>query len=66
MATPNLSEIITTTLRKRSGELADNVSNSNALLARLSSKGNIRTVSGGRTIVEELEYAENSTFSEMV
>jgi hypothetical protein len=62
MATPNLSEIITTTLRKRSGELADNVSTSNALLARLSSKGNIRTVSGGRTIVEELEYAENSTF----
>ena len=62
MASPNLSEIITTTLRKRSGELADNVSNSNALLARLSSKGNIRPVSGGRTIVEELEYAENSTF----
>lgn len=62
MATPNLSEIITTTLRKRSGELADSVSNSNALLQRLSSKGNMRTVSGGRSIVEELEYAENSTF----
>ena len=62
MASPNLSEIITTTLRRRSGELADNVSNSNALLQRLSSKGNVRTASGGRTIVEELEYAENSTF----
>lgn len=62
MASPNLSELITTTHRKRSGELADNVSNGNALLKRLSSKGNIRTVSGGRTIVEELEYAENATF----
>ena len=62
MATPNLSEIITTTLRQRSGELADNVSNSNALLSRLSSKGNVRTAPGGRTIVEELEYAENATF----
>jgi hypothetical protein len=62
MATPNLSEIITTTLRKRSGSLADAVSNGNALLARLSTKGNMRPVSGGRTIVEELEYAENSTF----
>ena len=57
MATPNLSEIITTTLRKRSGSLADAVSNGNALLARLSTKGNMRPVSGGRTIVEELEYA---------
>lgn len=65
MASPNLSELITTTLRHRSGELADNVSNGNALLMRLSEKGNIRPVSGGRTIVEELEYAENSTFSEM-
>jgi hypothetical protein len=62
MASPNLSELITTTLRHREGKLADNVSNGNALLSRLSSKGNIRTVSGGRTIVEELEYAENSTF----
>jgi hypothetical protein len=62
MASPNLSEIITTTLRQRSGELADNVSKSNALLARLSSKGNVRTAPGGRTIVEELEYAENATF----
>ena len=64
MASPNTSytEIITTTLRHRSGELADNVSDSNALLSRLNSKGNVRPVSGGRVIVEELEYAENSTF----
>jgi hypothetical protein len=62
MASPNLSELVTTTLRNRQGELADNVSKSNALLSRLNAKGNIDLVSGGRTIVRELEYAENSTF----
>jgi hypothetical protein len=62
MASPNLSEIITTTLRNRSGELADNVTTHNALFSRLKSKGKIEKVDGGRTIVEELEYAENGTF----
>lgn len=62
MASPNLSELVVTTLRARNKELADNVSNSNALLSRLKAKGKVRTVSGGRTIIEELEYAENSTF----
>lgn len=62
MASPNLSEIVTTTLRNRSGKLADNVSKSVALLNRLQKKGNIKTFSGGRTIVQELEYQENSTF----
>jgi hypothetical protein len=62
MASPNLSELVTTTLRKRQGTLADNVSKSNALLAKVSARGNIDMVDGGRTIVRELEYAENSTF----
>ena len=62
MASPNLTEIVTTTLYRRNKELADNVSNGNALLARLNEKGNVRPASGGRQIVEELEYAENSTF----
>lgn len=62
MASPGLTELVTTTLRNRSGELADNVSKSNALLSRLNARGNIDLVSGGRTIVKELEYAENSTF----
>ena len=60
MASPNLSEIITTTLRNRSKSLADNVTNHNALLRRLSENGNISTVTG-RQIVRELEYASNST-----
>lgn len=62
MASPNLSEIATTTLRNRSGKIADNVSDNTALLSRLKQRGNIRTFSGGRTIVEELDYAENSTY----
>lgn len=62
MASPNLSEIVTTTLRNRSKKLADNVSENTALLQRLNKKGNVKPVDGGRTIVQELEYAENSTY----
>lgn len=62
MPSPGLDEITTTTLRARSKKLADNVTKNTALLQRLSDKGNVRPVSGGRTIVEELEYAENGTF----
>jgi hypothetical protein len=58
-----MTEIVTTTLRNRTGKLADNVSKNNALLSRLRKRGNVKTVSGGRTIVQELEYAENGTFT---
>lgn len=57
-----MTEIVTTTLRNRTGKLADNVTKNNALLNRLKKKGNVKTVSGGRTIVQEIEYAENGTF----
>lgn len=63
MASPNLSEIVATTLRNRSGQLADSVTDNNALLARLKKKGKVRPFSGGRTIVEEIEYAENGTYT---
>lgn len=62
MTSPNLSEIITTTLRDRAQMFADNVTEKNALLRKLKERGNIRLLSGGRTIVRELDYAENSTF----
>ncbi len=62
MASPNLSELVTTTIRNRSKKLADNVSDNNALCMRLKQKGNVKTFSGGRNIVQELEYAENSTY----
>ena len=63
MATPNLSEIITTTLRSRTKKLADSVTKNNALLYRLNDKGNVKPFSGGRTIVQEIEYAENSNYT---
>lgn len=64
MTSPNstFTEMVTTTLRKHRKELADNVSQHNALLARLMKKGRMETVDGGYEIVEPLEYAENSTF----
>lgn len=57
-----LTEIVTTTLRNRTGKLADNVTKNNALLYRLRAKGKVKPVSGGRTIVQELNYQENGTF----
>lgn len=62
MPSPNLDDIVTTTLRSRTGKLADNVLDNNALLSRLRKRGNVKPVSGGRTIVQELEYAENGSF----
>ena len=62
MASPNLGEIITTTLRNRTGKAADSVSKNNALLNRLLEKGRVDTADGGRTIVQEIEYQENGTF----
>jgi hypothetical protein len=55
-----ISDIMATTLESRSKKIADNVTNNNAILKRLSEKGNIRTVSGGTYIMEELSFAENS------
>ena len=62
MATPNLSEIVTTTIRSRTKKLADNVTENNALLQKLKMSGNIRRVDGGETIVQELDYAENQSY----
>lgn len=62
MASPNLTEIVTTTIQSRSKKLADNVSKNNAILARLNKRGKVKPVSGGDVIVQELEYAENGTY----
>lgn len=60
MASPNYSEILTTTLYDRSGKLTDQITRNNVLLNRMSEKGNMKTVDGGVAILEELEYAENA------
>lgn len=61
MADINIGEVVTTTLRNRRKKLADNILNHNALFNRLNSKGNTDVADGGRELVEELEYGENST-----
>ena len=58
MANVNYNDLFTLTLEGRTGSLADNVSKSNALLKRLQEKGNIRPITGGSKILEELEYGE--------
>lgn len=59
MAFPNVSDLVATTIEQRSGELADNVTKNNGLLAKLKQRGNIRSFSGGTLIYEELSFAEN-------
>lgn len=61
MASPNWSEVATTTLAKRSRVLADNVTRNNALLNRLREQGRTKSFAGGRSIVQEIEYAMNQT-----
>jgi hypothetical protein len=58
-----VSDIIATTIQNRSEELADNVTNNNALLRRLKRKGNVRPVTGGNLIFEEIMYTEASTIN---
>jgi len=59
MAFPNVSDIVATTIQSRSRQIADNVTKNNALLSRLNQRGNIKTISGGSSILEELSFAEN-------
>jgi hypothetical protein len=61
MADPNTSfnSITATTIENRSRKLADNVLNHNALLYCLNEKGGVQPLSGGSTIVEELEFDGN-------
>jgi hypothetical protein len=59
MSFPNVSDIIATTIEKRSKKIADNVTKNNALLAKMQTRGRSRSFSGGRLIYEELSFAEN-------
>lgn len=54
-----ISDVIATTVESRSGKIADNVTKNNAALAYLAKRGNVRPVSGGSSILEEIAFAEN-------
>ena len=53
-ANSSISDIIATNIQSRSGELADNVTNNNALLRRLKERGNVKTFSGGMSYSKRL------------
>jgi hypothetical protein len=63
MPSPNavFTELVSTTFRKHSKEIKDNVSKNNALLKRFSEKGT-RKEDGGLTIAQPLDYAANGTY----
>lgn len=58
-ANSNVSDIVATTIQNRSRSIADNVTRNNALLSRLSQRGNVKPFGGGSTILQELSFAEN-------
>ena len=60
-ANSTVSDIIATTIQSRSGKLADNVTNNNAVLDRLRKRGNVRPFSGGNVILEEIMYNDSNT-----
>ena len=59
MPFPNVTDIVATTIEKRSKKIQDNVTRNNALLTYIKDKGNVRSFSGGSQIYEELSFAEN-------
>ena len=60
-ANSSITDIIATTIQSRSGDLADNLTNNNALLKKLKARGNVRPFSGGNVILEEIMYNDTST-----
>lgn len=60
MAYPNVSDIVATTIESRSQDVADNVTNNNAILKYIDMKGNTKPFSGGRIITQALSFAANS------
>ena len=60
-ANSSVSDIIATNIQSRTGELADNVTNNNALLRRLKQRGNVKTFSGGNVVLQEIMYSDSTT-----
>lgn len=61
MALP--SEILASTLEKRTGKVQDNVTNHNILAQQMKEHDMIETGVSGRSLYEELNFAENGSFT---
>lgn len=59
MADLNLGQLITTTGRKRSKKLQDQVADHRPFTAAMKENGGIKRIDGGRTVVEEFSYVAN-------
>lgn len=59
---PGLTEYVTTTLRHRSKVVKNNIENNNAAFVKMKEEGAFESYSGGRSIVEELSFDDNSSF----
>lgn len=57
------TELASTAYRNHSKEVRDNVSRHNALYRRIYTKGKTRLEDGGISIVQPLDYAQNSTLA---
>jgi len=56
-----ITDIIATTIQSRSGVLADNLTQNNAILQRLQQTGNVNPFSGGNVILQEIMYNDTTT-----
>jgi hypothetical protein len=56
-----ISDVIATTIESRTKSAQDNLTNNNALLMRLKERGNVKTISGGSTILQEIFYNDPNT-----
>lgn len=62
-ANSQVSDLLATTIAARSKALADNLEHNNALLMKLRQRGNVKLVSGGTHIMEEIVYDDGDTSS---
>jgi len=60
MAEPTVNQLVATTLNNYHKQLADNVSNSNAITAMLRQGNRVRIIDGGKAIACPLTYAEET------
>lgn len=58
-----VSEIVSTTLRRRRPVIADTMSRNNAALFELRNRGRVEKQDGGRSILEMVMYGENQSFA---
>lgn len=60
MATPNVGEMVSSTIQHRNKDYADDFTNNNAILTQMKKRGNVKPCDGGEQIFEEIAFAANT------